>query len=89
MVELALIASCFLVIEDLNQAIMVVGWMLAAFLVFVAQGVKPERAAHLSRLMLAMTSLPECKGQRAALDVVMYKKYGIGIEILLDLCRMQ
>jgi hypothetical protein len=47
-----LMASCFLVVKEVNQA--VIGWMSAAFLVFVAHGVKLVRAARSQGLLSAL-----------------------------------
>jgi hypothetical protein len=63
-----LITSCLLLTEDLNQVM--VGWMVAAFLVFITRGVKPERVACLHGLS-ALAFLP-VKGE-ITVDLMIYK----------------
>jgi hypothetical protein len=52
----ALKTTCFLVVKEVNQA--VIGWIAAAFLVFMACGLKSGRAAHLQRLPSALAFAP-------------------------------
>ncbi len=47
-----LMASCFLVFEEMNQA--VIGWIAAAFLAFMAHRVDSARAACLQGLLSAL-----------------------------------
>lgn len=76
-------ASCLSKVEEVKQAM--IGWAVFAFLMLVACGVNPGRAAHLWGLMPAVAL---CRGNESV-DVMKYAYHRGGGEISMDSCRTQ